>query len=81
MHAVRDMGEGIATLESLEALLKRRYWLAVCEPGFSESLYRVAQELAETAEAGVHPRREVRRLRATGSLSYGAHRAGAEGSS
>lgn len=55
VYAVRDMGEGIATLESLEALLKRRYRLAVCEPGFSESLYRVAQELAETAEAEFTP--------------------------
>jgi len=55
VYAVRDAGEGIATVESLEELLKRRYRLAICEPGFSDSLYRVARELAETAEAEFTP--------------------------
>ncbi len=55
VYAVRDSGEGTATLEGLEAEIKRRYRLAVCEPGFSDGLYRVAQELAATAESEFTP--------------------------
>lgn len=55
VYAVRDPGEGLASLEQLEASLKRRYSMAVCEPGFSESLYRVAKELAQSAEAEFTP--------------------------
>ncbi|HEX2999800.1 MAG TPA: hypothetical protein VHR86_06145 [Armatimonadota bacterium] len=55
VYAVRDSGEGVASLENLETDLKNRYRLAICEPGFSDSLYRVAQELAETAEGEFTP--------------------------
>ncbi|MDH7568269.1 MAG: hypothetical protein QHJ73_01615, partial [Armatimonadota bacterium] len=47
--------EGAAPLEEVERGLKRRYRMVVCEPGFSDSLYRVARELAETAEAEFIP--------------------------
>ncbi len=55
VYAIRDTVEDGAGLAALEAQLKRRYRMAVCEPGFSEGLYRVAQELAETAEAEFEP--------------------------
>lgn len=55
VYAARDASGGVASLEELGAQLKRRYRLAICEPGFSESLYRVAKELAETAEAEFTP--------------------------
>lgn len=55
VYAVRSSGEGLASLADLEGQLKRRYRMVVCEPGFSEGLYQVARELAETAEAEFVP--------------------------
>lgn len=54
IYAVRNLGEG-ASIDALAAQLKRRYPMAVCEPGFSDSLYSVAQELATAVEAEFSP--------------------------